>query len=114
MAYRKSTIILLIVFLVVVVIGAFWFFNLFKGPNITFTIEEDVQLQRVFRIKQVASRNVIDFLGTDSDQSTILQRMYDDPRYQNLEEHEIEIDIEDGVGNSKPFTSPPEEEEDEE
>lgn len=112
---KKTLYILLAVLGVAVVGGGIWLYQTLKPSDIatSFDIENDPQVNKVFAIKQTATKNVIDFIGSRASSETILDKIYNDPQYQALEDFEIVIDIEEGIGNSEPF-APQTSEDDEE
>lgn len=113
---KKTLYILLAVLGVAVVGGGIWLYQILKPSDVatSFDIENDPQVSKVFAIKQTATKNVIDFIGSRASSETILDKIYNDPQYQALEDFEVVIDIEEGIGNPEPFvpqTSEGEEEE---
>jgi hypothetical protein len=110
----KTLYILIAVLGVVVIGGGIWLFQMLRPADIiAFDIEGDAQINKVFSIKQMATRNVIDFMGSRASSETILDKIYNDPQYQALEDFEIIIDLEQGIGNEEPFMSQAPEEEEE-
>ncbi|PLX25753.1 hypothetical protein C0580_01600 [Candidatus Parcubacteria bacterium] len=103
---KKTLYILLAVLGVAVVGGGIWLYQILKPADIvtsSFDIESDPQVNKVFAIKQTATKNVIDFIGSRTSSDTILDKIYNDPQYQALEDFEVVIDLEEGIGNPEPF-----------
>lgn len=102
---KKTLYILLAVLGVAVIGGGIWLFQILKPVDVSnsFDIESDPQVNKVFAIKQTATKNVIDFIGSRASSETILDKIYNDPQYQALEDFEVVIDLEEGIGNPEPF-----------
>ncbi|RJQ35410.1 hypothetical protein C4566_00620 [Candidatus Parcubacteria bacterium] len=101
---KKTLYILFAVLGVVIIGGGIWFFQFMKPvETLTFDVEGDAQVSKVYAIKQLAAKNVIDFMGSKTSQATILDQVYNDPQYQALKDFEVVIDIKEGIGNEEPF-----------
>jgi len=101
---RKTLYILVAVLGVVVIGGGIWLYKIMQPvSNITFDAASDAQVSRVYAIKDIASKNVIDFLGSRVSTSTILENIYNDKQYRSLKDFEVVIDLTEGIGNDEPF-----------
>lgn len=101
----KKTVIVLLVVLGVVLIGsATWLFNILKpvaAPPME--LQADLQLQKVYRIKEMAIENMSDFLKLSFAPESIWDNLYNSEQFKELNDLEIDINTEDDVGNPQPF-----------
>lgn len=102
---NKNTLYMLLAVLGIVVVGGgIWLYQILKPVDtISLDVENDPQVLKVFSIKQMAAKNVIDFIGSRTSSETVLDKLYNDPQYQALEDFEVVIDLEEGIGNPEPF-----------
>lgn len=102
---KKMLIILLVVLALALIGGGIWTYNSMKplpGADNGFSI----QIDEVFKIKDEAIKNVEDFLDVDFSPGTIWDDFYNDPQFRSLEDMDIEININENVGNPSPFVTP--------
>ncbi|MCD4761185.1 hypothetical protein K8R42_04785 [bacterium] len=104
----KKTVIVLLVILGIALVGSgLWLFKILKPIDIPIDVQADLKVRKLFRVKDVAIDNVEDFLKVDFSPDSIWEGLYQSEQYMNLDSFEIDINIEDDVGNPEPFTQPP-------
>lgn len=102
---KKSLLILLIILGLVLIACAWWLFSIVKPKLPTQDLNQDLQVQKVYNLKEIALDNIEKFIGMPGKPNSIFENLYNDPQYKKLEELEINIDITDGIGNNYPFAS---------
>ncbi|MBT6691121.1 hypothetical protein HOB10_02200 [Candidatus Parcubacteria bacterium] len=104
MGEKKTLFILLIILAIVAVVGALYFFNVLKTPeSSTFNIVDDIKYTEIYRIKETAVSNIINFVKTDTYPNSVFEDFYNNNQYKSLTELIIEINVEDNIGNETPF-----------
>lgn len=90
--------------------GGYWLYLMFNPINSAApAIQEDVELARVFKAKEIAIKNIEDFLKTPKSPDSIFESLYNSKQFTSLKKVEIDISL-DHVGNPEPFYSLNEEE----
>ena len=86
--------------------------NLKPVTQITFQVEQDAQVLKLYKVKETAIQNLKDFIKTQQYPNSIWEDFFSSKQYLDLKPVDVEIDLE-NVGNPYPFyvEPPPEEEE---
>ena len=94
MGEKKTLFILLIILAIVAVVGALYFFNVLKTPeSSTFNIVDDIKYTEIYRIKETAVSNIINFVKTDTYPNSVFEDFYNNNQYKSLTELIIEINV---------------------
>ena len=106
---KKTLIILLAILGLACIFSAFWLYNSFKTESFSDVSDDfqgDLELARVMKLKAVALDNIEDFLKLEGfGPESIWENFYQDERYQELKELEVQINTQDGIGNPYPFSA---------
>ncbi|MDD5749649.1 MAG: hypothetical protein PHO91_02575 [Patescibacteria group bacterium] len=105
---KKTLLVLLAIFGLVLIVSAFWLYDSFKPEETSLDLEvqQNVELARVMRLKAIALDNISDFLKLESlGPESIWENFYNDEQYRQLEELEVVINISEDIGNPNPFVS---------
>ncbi|MBU1202878.1 hypothetical protein KKH39_02455 [Patescibacteria group bacterium] len=100
---KKTVTILLIVLGVVSAGSAFWLYNALKPIELPPELQTDVQIGHVYRAKDVAIKNVQDFLDLEFYPGTVWDELYSNDQFKELKKIDFEINVKDNVGNPNPF-----------
>lgn len=100
---KKTIIALLAVLALVIIGGGIWTFKSLKPLNLEEEVFSDVKIEEVFKVKKVAIKNLKDFLGVDAVSGNIWDNFYSNDQVVKLQDIDIDIDIEDNIGNPSPF-----------
>lgn len=100
---KKTMIVLLIVLGLVFVTSAFWLYNILKPLDIPVELQNDIQINYVYRVKDAAIKNIQDFLDVQFSPGTVWDELYGSEQFKSLEHLEFEIDIKENIGNPTPF-----------
>ncbi len=105
---KKIMTISLLIFAVVIITGSYFVFNSLNIEKVQITPEEEIEIQQMRKLKNVAVNNIQSFLKTSLFNKyypdSVLEDLYNNQQYIDLQEVEVIINIEDNVGNPKPFT----------
>ncbi len=102
---KKTLLVLLVILGLVFIACAWWLFGILKPKSQIQVVNNDIQVQKIFTLKEIALDNIEKFLGVSGRPSSIFENLYNDPQYRSLKDLNIDIDISDNVGNSHPFSS---------
>lgn len=105
MGGKKTLIILLIVLVAIVTASGVYFFRLFKpAQQQTIDLQANLGYEEIFKVKETAIENILNFLKTKKIPVNLFSSFYDSPQYKALQELPVNIDLNEGIGNPKPFT----------
>ncbi len=102
---KKTLLVLLVALGLVLIACGWWLFGILKPQTKTADPIQDMQIQKIFSLKEVALDNIEKFLGLPGKPNSIFEDFYSDPQYKSLKELKIDIDISEGIGNDYPFAS---------
>jgi hypothetical protein len=104
---KKNLVVLLIILALILVIGAWWTFNIFNKDSQIIDLKQDTQRQKFSKIRNMAINNINDFMDTFDEFGDISGSIFDDlvdnEQFNNLEETPVSIS-QDNIGNPKPFS----------
>ena len=102
----KKTIMILLAVLAVVAIGSgIWTFKTLKPLDFEQEELSDIHIEYVYKVKEGAISNINDFLDVDFFPGTIWEDFYTNDQFNRLQDMEINIDIEENIGNPSPFVA---------
>ncbi len=105
---KKVMTIILFAFAVIIIVGSYFVFSSLSIEKVDITAEEQVEIQQMKELKEIAVNNIQNFLKTSlfdqNHPNSVFEELYSSQQYIELQEVEVIINTEDNIGNPKPFT----------